>query len=503
MKAIYIKLTASASALTMLAASMSAGGIIASARGGSDSGTDSTTVSDYTISIPSTLDVTQAGWNELTGGISAKGSLGQHEKLVVSATSANDWALVSDGNRIGYNLAKSAADYDPNAETPTWEFEELNADGVSQSAGVNVENFDDKPAGEYTDTVTFKAKLENLPVPLQSISLNKSSMVLFTEDFNSENTTEKLSVNFNPEDTTDDKTVTWSSSNPAVATVDQDGNVTAVATGDAVITAKVGDKTVSCNVAVNKVTITNSEAAKKSNDTNPLPEFIKDGIVKVSFDSKGDLCGNYLNYDGWFFYGDNATVTVTSEVEYLKIAKVKFYTKNGSAEVTNAPFTVYSYGYYMYTGPNETGTCFNDWGVNKIEVYLEPGGTGDNEPATPPKYADQLSSGYYVSQEIIDTYWWPSNILDRAGMTNSAFGVWKGQTISEDEAIALAKYLGKDSMVFYLQDEELGEFEMPESYWGVAKNDGNSVESVKLYNTNLHDDPTPMKGYTIYCVVPK
>ncbi len=374
MKAIYKKLTASASALTMLAASMSAGGIIASARGGSDSGTDSTNVSDYTISIPSTLDVTQAGWNELTGGISAKGSLGQHQKLVVSATSANDWALVSSETEIGYNLAKSPADYDPNAETPTWEFDTLNStEAVSQSAGVNVDNFDNKPAGEYTDTVTFTAKLEDVSVPIQSISLNNSAMVLLTDyGYN----TKQLSVTFNPEDTTDDKTVTWSSSNPAVATVDQNGKVTAVATGSAKITATTANGiTASCNVAVNMVTITNSEAAKKKPDTNPMPEFSKDGIVKVSFNSNGNICGNYLDSGGWFFYGNGATVTVTSEVEDSEIAKVKFYTKNGSAEVTNAPFTVYSYGYNMYTGANKTGICFNDFGVNRIEVYFVPSAT--------------------------------------------------------------------------------------------------------------------------------
>ncbi len=340
-------------------------------------------VSDYTISIPSTLDVAQAGYNA-TEGVTAKGTLAKYDKLVITADSDGEFALTSGDNKVRYNLIseeKTEAVYSDTAEAPTWEFTELTDKGVNQPLGVVVENFDDKPAGEYTDTVTFTAKLEDAPIPLQSISLNKSSMVLLTDDGDK---TEQLSVTFSPEDTTDDNTVTWSSSDPAVATVDENGVVTTVATGSAVITAKVGDKTASCNVGVNMVTITNSEAPFKDWDTNPIPEFIKDGIVKVSFNSNDDYCANRHDDYGWHFNGYGATVTVTSEVPDLQITKVKFYTMNGSAEVTQAPFTVYSYGCNMYTDPNETGTCFNDWGVNKIEVYLESGGTGETGTETAP-----------------------------------------------------------------------------------------------------------------------
>ena len=47
-----------------------------------------------------------------------------------------------------------------------------------------------------------------------------------------------------------DRAVTWSSSDPAVATVDETGLVTALANGTAVITAQVGGKTASCTVDV-------------------------------------------------------------------------------------------------------------------------------------------------------------------------------------------------------------------------------------------------------------
>ena len=76
----------------------------------------------------------------------------------------------------------------------------------------------------------------------------------------------KLSGEVYPSDATD-PTITWTSSKPAVATVDADGTVHAVAAGDATITATAGDKTATCTVrvsevktiAVTSVTLTSSE----------------------------------------------------------------------------------------------------------------------------------------------------------------------------------------------------------------------------------------------------
>ncbi len=55
-----------------------------------------------------------------------------------------------------------------------------------------------------------------------------------------------------PDDVTD-KTVTWSTSEASVATVDAEGNVTAVSVGEATITAACGDKSATCKVTVSPV----------------------------------------------------------------------------------------------------------------------------------------------------------------------------------------------------------------------------------------------------------
>ena len=84
-------------------------------------------------------------------------------------------------------------------------------------------------------------------IHIESISLNESSINLEAKI----SETKQLTVTYNPQETTDAKAVTWSSSNPSVATVDENGLVTAVSGGTAVITARTANgKTASCDVKV-------------------------------------------------------------------------------------------------------------------------------------------------------------------------------------------------------------------------------------------------------------
>ena len=79
---------------------------------------------------------------------------------------------------------------------------------------------------------------------LVSISLDRQTLNL------PKNQVKRLTVIYNPEDTQEDKTVTWESSNDDVATVDSTGLVTAKQDGKVTITATVGDKKATCEVTV-------------------------------------------------------------------------------------------------------------------------------------------------------------------------------------------------------------------------------------------------------------
>lgn len=82
-----------------------------------------------------------------------------------------------------------------------------------------------------------------LVIPVSAVVLDKTSLTLARE------TSETLKATVWPRDASD-KTVKWSSDKPSVATVDQNGQVTAVNSGDATITASVGNVSATCAVSV-------------------------------------------------------------------------------------------------------------------------------------------------------------------------------------------------------------------------------------------------------------
>lgn len=90
-----------------------------------------------------------------------------------------------------------------------------------------------------TCAVTVKKK----EIPLQSISLNNTSLKL------EKGQTDTLKVTYSPSNTTDNKDITWTSSDETIATV-KNGIVTAVSDGTATITAAVGKKSASCKIKV-------------------------------------------------------------------------------------------------------------------------------------------------------------------------------------------------------------------------------------------------------------
>ena len=219
-------------------------------------------VSTYTLQIPSTLNVSAAGWNEtsgLTAAVSSGDTFDSGKKLSVTAASNNSWSLVSGSNSVGYNLAKATGTYSSTATPASWEFSaaELNASGgTNKPMGIIVEDYSSKPAGTYTDTVTFTAKVENGSIPVTSVTINNApTEALFV------NSTGTLTATVLPNDATD-KTVTWSSDNPNHVKIDAatgEYTVTGVdGYGSATITATANDGsgvTATCTIT-GKVTYT-------------------------------------------------------------------------------------------------------------------------------------------------------------------------------------------------------------------------------------------------------
>ena len=110
-------------------------------------------------------------------------------------------------------------------------------------------NLDNTKSGTCNITVNAPAA----PIPVTAIALNKSTAIIGIGD------SETLTINYTPADANTGKAVTWTSSNPGVATVDNSGKVTGVAVDTATITATSttdASITASCAVTVQAVAVT-------------------------------------------------------------------------------------------------------------------------------------------------------------------------------------------------------------------------------------------------------
>ena len=165
----------------------------------------------------------------------------------------------------------------------------------------------DSEAMYYSDQtvadVTLTGKDLGVVSPLKSISFNGVA----DEATINLGATETLQVVYNPEDTTDDKTVTWNSTNTDAVTVDN-GVVTAVGEGSSTVTATVGEKVATINYTVRipleSITINGDETLSKNeektltvtyNPTNTTDNKTVDWESSnpeiVSIDSTGKITG--------------------------------------------------------------------------------------------------------------------------------------------------------------------------------------------------------------------
>ena len=169
-------------------------------------------------------------------------------------------------------------------------------------------------------------------VAVTGVTLNKDTMTLYVNEY------ETLKATVAPENATD-KTVTWESSDPSVATV-SGGVVTAVAAGSATITATStadSTKTATCTVTVkdNKYEITDTPASKtlyfNGETTNKFtikPTLMKNGTEEItgatfSYESSNDKVAA-VGEDGTVtaVAKGNATIKVTAKHENEPIASV-------------------------------------------------------------------------------------------------------------------------------------------------------------------------------------
>lgn len=142
---------------------------------------------------------------------------------------------------------------------------------------------------------------------VNKVSLDKTELALTVGD------TQTLTATITPDDA-NNKNVSWSSDKPSVATVDENGTVTAVAVGTANITVKTedGEKTAVCAVTVTAKSSGGSSSGGSSSPSYPVttPGKTENGTVTVSPRSaeKGDTVTITVKPDSGYQL-DDLTVT--------------------------------------------------------------------------------------------------------------------------------------------------------------------------------------------------
>ena len=134
---------------------------------------------------------------------------------------------------------------DATEKTIIWFSSDLNVATVVESTGKVIAKGGGQTtitakAGDKTATCTVTVN-----VPVESVILSRTDITL------DEGESATLKATVNPNDATD-KTITWSSSNGSIVSVDQDGTIHGIKQGSADILAKAGDKQATCTVTVVK-----------------------------------------------------------------------------------------------------------------------------------------------------------------------------------------------------------------------------------------------------------
>ena len=149
-------------------------------------------------------------------------------------------------------------------------------------------------AGEKTTKCTV-----TVTTAVQGVSLNKTTLKLYAGK------SETLVATINPP-TASNQSVTWTSSNPSAATVDQSGKVEAIIKGTSLITVKTvdGGYTATCTVTI----------------ANPVPTGAVDLGLSVYWATSNlntsGLCANPQDYGAYYAWGETATKSIYSRSTY-------------------------------------------------------------------------------------------------------------------------------------------------------------------------------------------
>lgn len=364
-----------------------------------------------------------------------------------------------------YTLIATVSPSDAEDKSVTWSSSNTSVASVSSSGVITAKTVGNATITVKTNdgakTATCQVTVKSKAIPVTGISLNKTTMSLAAGE------SEYLYATISPSNATD-KSVSWTSSNTAIATVSSSGYVTAKAVGSAEITATTtdGGKKATCNitvlpVAVTGITLNKSSLSMLENDSETLIATIIPSNATnkaVSWSSSNSAVAS-VNANGLVLAkaAGNAIITVTTEDGQK--------TANCSVSVQSDPYGAVDLGLsvkwasYNYGASSITSTGgYYMWG--------DPTGTGSPMFFDPPS-VNHISGTQY---DIVRSNWGGSWRIPTRSEINELYSncTWTATTIN---GVAVLKVTGRNGASIYLP------------YTGYGMPDDGPVGTVKVYDT--------------------
>ena len=317
MKNSWKKTAAFVFAMAVMTAPMTFSSFVANAEG-------EPVTSDYTLTIPATLAVENSGWNSI-GDLTATGTLAQGKKLNVTATSENSWNLTSGENTVAYKLCgetEKEKTYADAAATTALDISKESLEqtgGFSVPIGIVVEDYSSKPAGDYSDTVTFTAKVETAKTAAETPNIAQADCTFSPS--NGKSTLSNANITTAMEYSADNGT-TWTDVTSA-------GSIASLAAGTVQIRVKETDE----KLASEAVSITVPEVLHINELVGPYTgdrltcEYYA-GETWQALVNRYDWIKAYsgraaFNADGFIYYENGSMVPVTDLVDNTKTYEVQ------------------------------------------------------------------------------------------------------------------------------------------------------------------------------------
>ena len=181
-------------------------------------------------------------------------------------------------------------------KTVTWASADESIATVSQTGQVTAAAIGTVEITATAGEKTGKCTVSVISKTVTSVTIDKTSLSMNLFEF------DKLTATVTPADAVDGK-VEWTSSDSEVASVDENGKVSSLKPGTAVITAKAGSKSAQCNVSVSKIYNAGTDQMDKSRWRSDFSEAVLNVLAPSG--SYGAIYAQYNADLNLYFSTDN------------------------------------------------------------------------------------------------------------------------------------------------------------------------------------------------------